>query len=225
MEVNTIGTKNCLDIARFNPNKPKVLFASTSEVYGQPQVVPQKETYYGNRNSFGNRSLYDVSKAMGESFAFQYIKEYKIDVKIARIFNTYGPHMQIDDGRVVTSFIQSAMSNKPFQIYGNGQQYRCFTYVDDLVDGLIKLMKSDGLNYPVNLGSNFKYSILDTANLINEICGKELPLEFHKIDKDDPRERIPDLTLARTLLDYNPKIEFKEGLKKTINWFKEQNGI
>lgn len=217
MTVNTQGTKNCLEIAR--TNKARVLFASSSEVYGQPLEVPQKESYYGNRNSFGNRSCYDESKALGETYCFQYIKHYNLDVRIARIHNTYGPYMNIDDGRVVTSFISSVLNNKPLKIFGSGNQYRCFTYVDDMVNGLKTLMDST-VNWPVNIGSHFKYSVVDLANKILELTNSTLGFDYCHIDKDDPAQRYPDLSTIETL-GWKAEIPVEEGLKRTIQYFKE----
>lgn len=219
IKVNTEGTFKILNFAK--RCGARVCYFSTSEIYGQPLVVPQKETYYGNVNSFGNRSLYDEAKRLGETICFQYIKEYNQDIKIARIFNTYGPNLDINDGRVIVTFIKQALLGEDITIFGDGSQYRCYTYVDDMVEGLDLLMNSN-LNTPVNLGSNDLYSIEETANIIIEKLLSKSKIVYCPIDKDDPKERLPDLTLAKSILGWQAKTSFSEGLDKTIDYVKKK---
>lgn len=228
---NVDGTRflleECKLAQKFN-KKIKFLFSSTSEIYGDPLQHPQKETYYGNSNSFGPRSLYDESKRMGETLCYQYHKHYGVDVKIARIFNTYGPNMELDDGRVITNFITQRLKNQPFTIYGDGTQTRSLCYIDDMADGLIKLMESD-INYPINLGHpGEEIDIFRLAMLINELIYGHYKImykqdyEYIKLPKDDPKQRCPDITLAKEKLSWEPKVSLKEGLLKTIDWVKTQ---
>lgn len=215
IRVNTEGVFAGLKLAKIHD--AKVLYASTSECYGQPLEVPQKESYYGNVNSFGNRSCYDNSKRLGETICFQYIKEYGLDVKIARVHNVFGPQMDPNDGRVITNFISQCLRNEDITIFGDGSQYRCYTYVDDMVEGLIRLMDR-GPNEPINLGSTQKYTILETALVIKEMTNSNSKITFMNIDKDDPKERLPDLTMAKRYLDWEAKVPFRVGLQKTIEY-------
>jgi nucleoside-diphosphate-sugar epimerase len=223
MLVGSIGTKNMLDLAL--KNKAKFLFTSTSEIYGDPLVHPQKESYWGNVNPVGERSCYDESKRFSEALIKAYEKEFGLKGKIVRIFNTFGPRMRLNDGRVVPNFINQALNNKPLTIYGSGKQTRSFCFVSDMVKGIIKMMESD-FNGPVNLGNPEEYSILEFAEKIKELSGKKLELKFLPALKDDPKQRKPDISLAGKELNWQPKISMDKGLKITINCFRKQmNGI
>ena len=214
---NSVGTYNLLVEAQ--KHKSRILFASTSEVYGNPLEHPQKETYWGNVNPNGVRSCYDESKRLGETLMMDFYREYGVEVRIARIFNTYGPRMRADDGRVIPNFINQALKNEPITIYGDGKQTRSFCYIDDLVEGLIRLMDSSYVG-PVNLGNPKERSILNLAQLIKKITKSKSKIVFKKLPKDDPVRRKPDISLARKILKWQPKISFEEGIKKTIEYFK-----
>ncbi len=214
---NSVGTDRMAKLAL--AKNAKLLFASTSEAYGEPKEHPQKESYWGNVNPVGVRSCYDESKRFGEALLMGYHREYNVDVKIVRIFNTYGPKMRIDDGRVIPNFITQALENKPLTIYGDGTQSRSFCYVDDMVKGIIKMMNSKETG-PKNLGNPKEFTILETAKLIKKLTKSSSDFVFMDLPKDDPTKRRPDISHARTLLSWEPKIEFEEGLKKTIKWFK-----
>ena len=214
---NSVGTDRMAKLAL--AKNAKLLFASTSEAYGEPKEHPQKESYWGNVNPVGVRSCYDESKRFGEALLMGYHREYNVDVKIVRIFNTYGPKMRIDDGRVIPNFITQALENKPLTIYGDGTQSRSFCYVDDMVKGIIKMMNSKETG-PKNLGNPKEFTILETAKLIKKLNKSSSDFVFMDLPKDDPTKRRPDISHARTLLSWEPKIEFEEGLKKTIKWFK-----
>lgn len=214
---NSVGTYNMLELAR--KNNAKILFASTSEVYGDPKEHPQKETYWGNVNPTGPRSCYDESKRFGEALCFAYNREYGTDIKIVRIFNTYGTRMRPNDGRVIPNFIKQALNNKPLTVYGDGSQTRSFCYVSDLIEGICKMMESD-ITGPVNLGNPSEISILETAKLIKKLTDSKSEIVFKPLPKDDPVRRRPDITLAKKKLGWEPRIGFEEGLKKTIEWFK-----
>lgn len=218
--VNTQGTFNILK----NINKnTKFLFASTSEVFGDPdpKQIPIKEEYYGNVNCFGERSCYDEAKRLGETLCYEFIKNYRHDIKIARIHNTYGPSMDINDGRVIITFIQQALQNKDITVFGDGTHYRCFTFVDDMIEALIRLMDSN-TNTPINLGSHFQFSIFETAKIIKELTGSKSQITFHPIDKDDPKERKPDLTKAKEILKWEAQINFHTGLLEMIDYVKKE---
>jgi nucleoside-diphosphate-sugar epimerase len=217
MLVNSIGTKEMLELAK--EKKAKFLLASTSEIYGQPLEHPQKETYYGNVNTVGLRSCYDESKRFAETLTFNYARKFKLNVKIARIFNTYGPRMLSDDGRVIPSFIVNALKNKPLIVFGSGIQTRSFCFIDDLIEGLIKLMNSN-YSMPVNLGNPEEIKIIDLAKKILELTKSKSKIEFKEKDKDDPEKRMPDISLAKKILKWQPKTSLNEGLKKTIEFFK-----
>ncbi len=217
---NSLGTYNMLELAR--RNKAKFLFASTSEVYGDPEKHPQAEDYWGNVNPTGPRSCYDESKRFGEALVTTYKRKFGMDVRIARIFNTYGPRMRADDGRVIPNFITQALRNEPITVYGEGKQTRSFCYVSDVVDGLVRLMDSD-YREPVNLGNPVEIGILELANLIKEIANSKSEIVFKSLPEHDPLRRRPDITRARNILGWEPKIELKEGLKRTVEWFRKQN--
>ena len=205
--------------------KSKVLFTSTSEVYGDPQVHPQNETYWGHVNPIGIRSCYDEGKRCAETLFMDYHKENNVNIKIVRIFNTYGPNMNPEDGRVVSNFIMQALKGEDITIYGDGKQTRSFQYVDDLVEGMIRMMNSpNDFTGPVNIGNPIEFSMLELAENILKITGSKSKLVFKPLPKDDPRQRQPDISLAKTKLQaWQPKIELKEGLQKTIKYFKNIN--
>jgi dTDP-glucose 4,6-dehydratase len=222
LKVGSQGTANALQIAK--NKKAKFLLASTSEVYGDPLLSPQVETYWGNVNPVGPRSCYDEAKRFAEAITMAYYREYKVDIRIARIFNTYGPRMKKDDGRVIPNFINQALSRKPLTIYGKGKQTRSFCYISDLLEGLYGLLLSKE-NFPVNLGNPNEFTILELAKLTHQMIGRNQPvgnkLVFKKLPQDDPKQRCPDINRARKLLKWEPKIELRQGLQETINWFKE----
>ena len=217
---NSIGTKNMLDLAK--EKNATILFASTSEAYGEPKVHPQTEDYWGNVNPIGIRSCYDESKRFGEALMMAYMREYGTDIKIVRIFNTYGPRMRKDDGRVIPNFIMQALEDKDITIYGDGSQTRSFCYVSDLICGLYLMINSKYVG-PKNLGNPKEYTILETAKKIKELIKSDSNFIFKELPKDDPTRRRPDITLARDLLDWEPKINFDDGLKKTVEFFKSIN--
>jgi UDP-glucuronate decarboxylase len=218
-KISVLGTLNLLELAeKYNS---KMLQASTSEVYGDPLVHPQTEEYFGNVNTIGIRSCYDEGKRCAETFCSDFKKEKNIDIKIVRIFNTYGPNMRIDDGRVISNFIIQALKNEDITIYGDGEQTRSLCYVDDLVNGLIKMMNSNFFG-PINLGNPEEYSILEVANKIIKLVDSKSQLKFLKAIADDPKVRKPDITKAKNLLKWSPKVSFDEGLKKTIKYFKAE---
>lgn len=210
------GVKRLLEISR--NKKASFLQASTSEVYGDPLEHPQKETYYGNVNPIGPRACYDESKRFAEALIVNYSKVFGTKTRIARIFNTYGPQMRKDDGRVIPNFFMQALSNKPITVYGEGKQTRSFCYVDDLVFGLELLMGSD-YSLPVNLGNQDERTILETAQKIISITGSTSGIKFLPLPKDDPERRKPDISIAKKVLGWEPKTGFDEGLLRTINWF------
>lgn len=218
-KTSVIGALNMLDLAR--GKEAKILQASTSEVYGDPLIHPQKEGYWGHVNPIGIRACYDEGKRCAETLFFDYHRQYGIKIKVARIFNTYGPRMDPHDGRVVSNFIVQAIQNNPITIYGKGVQTRAFCYVSDLVEGLIRLMESpESCIGPINLGNPTEFTILQLANKILELTGSRSELIHTELPSDDPRKRQPDITLAKELLNWSPKIELTEGLKKTIDYFK-----
>jgi dTDP-glucose 4,6-dehydratase len=213
------GTHNSLGIALHK--KARFLLASTSEVYGDPLEHPQKETYWGNVNPVGPRGVYDEAKRFAEALSMAYHRIHHLDVKIARIFNTYGPAMRLDDGRVIPNFIKQAMNDEPLTIYGDGEQTRSFCYIDDMIDGLLKLMESD-YNGPVNLGNPEEWKIKDLANLVMEVTGKKLGIRYLPPPPDDPVRRQPDISLAKKILKWEPKVSLREGFKRTWEFFCER---
>jgi UDP-glucuronate decarboxylase len=219
MRTNTVGTINLLELAR--KNKAKILLASTSEVYGDPKEHPQKENYFGNVNPIGPRSCYDEGKRCAEALFMAYKREFNLNLKIVRIFNTYGSNMSADDGRVVSNFIVNALRGKILNIYGDGTQTRSFQYIDDLIDGLIKMMKTDDeFTGPVNLGNPQEISIKELAETIIRLTKSKSKIIYKSFNEDEPKKRKPDITLAKLKLDWEPKIPLEEGLKNTINYFK-----
>lgn len=216
LKVNSIGTEKMLNIA-LNSNAV-FLFASTSEVYGDPLIPVQDENYWGNVNPIGPRSVYDEGKRYGEAITMAFFRKYKLNTKIIRIFNTYGPRMRLNDGRVIPNFIYNALNNKPLPIYGDGKQTRSFCYIDDLIEGIIKVLEVN-YNLPINLGNPEEFMIIELAEKIEKIFGRKLGFEFLPPMPDDPRKRKPDITLAKKLLNWEPKIKLEEGLKKTIDYY------
>ncbi len=219
VKTNVVGTLNMLGLAK--RVKARFLLASTSEVYGDPEVHPQPEEYRGNVNCIGIRSCYDEGKRMAETLTFDYHRENQVDIRVARIFNTYGSRMLENDGRVVSNFISQALRGNPLTVYGDGTQTRSFCYVFDLVDGLMKLMNGDYIG-PVNLGNPDEYTILQLANTIQNMVNPEAKLAFKPLPQDDPKKRQPDITKAKTILNWQPTISLQEGLKMTIEDFRKR---
>ena len=221
--INTcyIGMTNMLELAK--KNNCKILQASTSEVYGDPLEHPQKETYWGHVNCFGIRSCYDEGKRSAETLCYNYIKQFGVDVKIIRIFNTYGPSMDKNDGRVVTNFINQALYDEDITIYGDGSQTRSFQYIDDLIEAMTRVMKTDNsFHGPINLGNPNEFTIKELAEILLEIVkDSKSKIVYVELPKDDPCKRKPDISLAKKTLDWEPKIQLKEGLKRTIDYFLE----
>lgn len=214
------GAINMLGLAK--RVKAKILQASTSEVYGDPNIHPQCETYWGNVNPVGIRSCYDEGKRCAETLFFDYYRQHKLRIKVARIFNTYGPRMYPDDGRVVSNFIIQALKGEDITVYGDGNQTRSFCYVDDMIDGLVKLMDSpDDLAGPVNLGNPVEFTILELAEKVITMTGSRSKVVYKPLPQDDPMQRQPDITLATKELGWQPQIQFEEGLRRTINYFEK----
>jgi len=219
LKVGSFGTSNMLELAK--EHKARFLLASTSEVYGDPEINPQNEEYWGHLNPIGVRSVYDESKRFAEALTMAYHRKYGLDTRIARIFNTFGPKMRLDDGRVVPNFIDQAIHNKPLTVYGDGTQTRSFCYISDQIEGLVKLMKSDH-HFPINIGTTDELTILEFAKKIKKMCDSKSKITFHPLPKDDPKQRRPNIKKAREILDWEPKISLEEGLKKTIDYFKHK---
>lgn len=219
LNANSVGTKNLLDLARKN-TITKLVYASTSEVYGDPLEHPQKETYWGNVNSYGPRSCYDESKRFGEALCYTYAHSYGVDVRVVRIFNTYGPYMEKDDGRVISNLIVQALTNKPMTLYGNGMQTRSFSYVSDLVDGLYRMAVKETKGMIINLGNPVEESVLTIAHKIKALTNSPSEIVFGPLPEDDPKRRKPDISKAQKILGWEPKISLEEGLVKTIAYFK-----
>lgn len=212
------GAINLLGLAK--RLKSKILQASTSEVYGDPEIHPQTEEYWGRVNPFGPRACYDEGKRCAETLFYDYHKQHNLQIKVARIFNTYGPNMQQNDGRVVSNFIIQALQNKPISIFGKGSQTRSFCYVDDLISGLISLMETpDAVTGPINIGNPNEFTMIELANLVLEITGSSSKLEFHPLPTDDPLQRCPDISKAKTYLDWEPEVNLRTGLEKTVSYF------
>ena len=219
VKTNVIGTLNMLGLAK--RVKARFLLASTSEVYGDPEVHPQTEDYRGSVNPIGIRSCYDEGKRMAETLAFDYYRENKVEIRVARIFNTYGPRMLENDGRVVSNFVAQALRGIPLTVYGEGQQTRSFCYVSDLVNGLMRLMNGEHTG-PINLGNPDEYTILELAQAVQNLINPNAEIKFEPLPADDPRRRRPDITKAQTLLDWEPTIPLQEGLKLTIEDFRSR---
>lgn len=219
LKVGSLGTHNALGLAK--AKGAKFMLASTSEVYGDPLVNPQPETYWGNVNPIGPRGVYDESKRFAEALTMAYHREHGIDTRIVRIFNTYGPRMRLDDGRVVPNFIGQALRGEPLTVYGNGKQTRSFCYVSDLVEGICKLLISKE-NLPVNIGNPQEITVLEFADKILGITGSKSKIVYKPLPVDDPKNRRPDITKAKRILGWEPKVSLGIGLKKTIDWYKER---
>lgn len=224
LKAGALGTHNSLGVAR--AYKAKFLLASTSEIYGDPLEHPQKETYRGNVDPIGSRSVYDEAKRFAEALTMAYHRFHHIDTRIVRIFNTYGPRMRLDDGRVVPNFIQQALRNEPLTIYGDGSQTRSFCYVDDLIEGIYRLMMSD-YNEPVNIGNPEEINMLELAEIVNDLIGNKAGTVIKMAQRlgNDPQRRQPDITRAKTILGWEPKNSFKQGVTATLPYFKQKLGL
>ena len=216
LEVGTLGTRNALRIAQ--DKGARFLLASTSEVYGDPLVHPQPETYWGNVNPVGPRSVYDESKRAAEAFAMAFSRARGVEVRIARIFNTFGPRMREQDGRAVPQFVTQALAGTPITVYGDGSQTRSLCYVDDLMEGLMRLLGSD-YPMPVNLGNPHEVTMLELAELVREICSSQSVIELQPLPVDDPKRRCPDVTVARRELDWQAAVSLDDGLRRTVSWW------
>ena len=222
LKVGSLGTHNALGLAL--AKGARFLLASTSEVYGDPMVHPQQETYWGNVNPIGPRGVYDEAKRFAEAMTMAYHRSHGVDTRIVRIFNTYGPRMRLRDGRVVPNFVGQALRHEPLTVYGAGQQTRSFCYVSDLIDGIYRLLLSDEVD-PVNIGNPAELTIHEFAAIINELTGNPAGIRFEPLPVDDPKQRQPDITKARRLLGWEPKVELRAGMTQTVDWFRNQLGI
>ena len=220
VKTNVMGTINMLGLAK--RVHARILQASTSEVYGDPLIHPQTEAYWGNVNPIGLRSCYDEGKRLAETLMMDYHRQNKVDIRIARIFNTYGPRMLENDGRVVSNFVVQALRGEPLTLYGEGNQTRSFCYVDDLIEGLMRLMNHDGLYQPVNLGNPVEFTIKQLGEEVAKIVGTDVEFKYLPLPDDDPRQRQPDITTAKTILGWMPKVPLREGLEKTIQYFRQR---
>ena len=217
LKANTIGTENLMNLSI--KHNARFLFASTSEIYGDPAVTPQSEGYWGNVNTIGPRSVYDEAKRLGETLVSLFNREYGLDGAIIRIFNTYGPGMDPYDGRVVSSFIRQALNSEPFSVFGDGSQTRSFCFVDDLIDGIISMAES-GEPGPINLGNPNEIDLLTLGEAVAKVLGVEAEYSFEELPEDDPKQRRPDITLAKALLKWEPKVPLSEGIQRTAAWIK-----
>jgi UDP-glucuronate decarboxylase len=218
IKTSTVGMVHMLGLAK--RVKGRLLQASTSEVYGDPEEHPQKETYWGNVNPIGVRSCYDEGKRVAETLCMDYHRNNRVDVRIVRIFNTYGPRMHPNDGRVVSNFIVQALQGKPVTIYGDGSQTRSFCYVDDLVAGLVRMMENDQTTGPVNLGNPAEITVQELAERVIKLTGSSSKIELRSLPQDDPRKRKPDISLAKKVLDWEPRVSLEDGLRRTIEYFR-----
>jgi dTDP-glucose 4,6-dehydratase len=224
MKAGALGTHNCLGVAR--AHEARFLLASTSEIYGDPLVHPQTESYAGNVDPVGPRAVYDEAKRFAESLTMAYYRAHNVDTRIVRIFNTYGPRMDLEDGRALPNLLKQALLGQPLTVYGDGSQTRSFCYVDDLVDGIIKLLHSEE-HLPVNIGNQHEMTILQFAETINDIVGNQAGITFVKDARSvrDPQQRQPDITRAHQILKWEPNVSLEEGIKKTIPYFKKKLGV
>ncbi|MBW7881268.1 MAG: SDR family oxidoreductase [Caldilineaceae bacterium] len=222
LKVGSLGTHNALGLAL--AKGARFLLASTSEVYGDPQIHPQTESYWGNVNPIGPRGVYDEAKRFAEAMTMAYHRSHGVDTRIVRIFNTYGPRMRLRDGRVVPNFVRQSLLGEPLTVYGKGAQTRSFCYVSDLIDGIYRLLMSDEVE-PVNIGNPAELTILDFANVINELTGNKGGIRFEPLPVDDPKQRQPDITKAQQLLKWEPKVSLNEGMQMTIDWFRNQADV
>ena len=220
VKTNVMGTINMLGLAK--RIKARILLASSSEVYGDAQVHPQNEAYWGNVNPIGVRSCYDEGKRVAETLMKDYSRQNRVDIRIARIFNTYGPRMALDDGRVVSNFIVQALRGDSLTVYGDGTQTRSFCFYSDLIDALVRLMNAEGLQGPVNLGNPGEFTVLELADKVLRLTGSRSRVEFRPLPSDDPVKRCPDISLAREKLGWEPRVALEEGLEKTIPYFREK---
>jgi dTDP-glucose 4,6-dehydratase len=220
LKVNSLGTHNALGLAR--AKNAKFLLASTSEVYGDPEVHPQPESYWGHVNPIGPRGVYDESKRFAEALTMAYYNKHKLDTRIVRIFNCYGPRLRINDGRVISNFIHQALNNKPLTVYGDGSQTRSFQHVSDLIEGIVCLMNTE-YHEPVNLGNPQEKTILETAKIIKDLTASKSEIVIKPLPVDDPKRRLPDISLAQKLFKWTPKKELADGLKETIAWYRQQS--
>lgn len=218
LKAGALGSHNALGVAK--KKKARFLLASTSEVYGDPLEHPQKETYWGHVNPVGPRGVYDEAKRFAEALTMAYHRVHKINTRIVRIFNTYGPRMRIKDGRVVPNFIDQVLRGRPLTVYGRGTQTRSFCYVSDLIEGIVRLLFSD-ITTPVNIGNPNEFTILQLAKIITQLTGRKTKIVYQPLPVDDPKQRRPDIALARARLRWTPKIELKEGLRETLGWFRD----
>lgn len=219
LKVGSLGTHNALGLAR--TKKAKFLLASTSECYGDPDVSPQPESYWGHVNPIGPRSVYDESKRFAEAITMAYHRHHKLDTRIARIFNTYGPRMRLNDGRALPNFLYQALRSEPLTVYGDGKQTRSFCYVSDLIEGIYRLLESSE-HEPVNLGNPHEITILEFAERVRALVGSSAPIEFHPLPQDDPKQRCPDIAKARKVLKWEPKVKLEDGLRLTYEYFQKQ---
>ena len=217
LKVGSLGTFHALDVAL--KYGAKYFVSSTSECYGDPLEHPQKETYWGNVNPIGPRSVYDEAKRFTESVTMAYRRYHNVDTHIVRIFNTYGPRMQLNDGRVVPNFMKQALRGEPLTVYGNGNQTRSFCYVSDEIDGFMRLSKSDE-HLPVNIGNPNEFTILECAQMVLKVTGSKSPIRYEPLPQDDPKQRCPDISKARRLLQWEPKVDLETGLRKSLDYFK-----
>ncbi len=218
LKVGSLGTMHALEIAQ--KHRAKYLVASTSECYGDPLEHPQKETYWGNVNSIGPRSVYDEAKRFTEALTMAYHRYQTVDTRIVRIFNTYGPRMQLNDGRVIPNFMKQSLRGEPLTIYGDGKQTRSFCYVSDEIEGILRLAKSNE-HFPVNIGNPDEFTILDCAHRVLQVTASKSEIRYHNLPQDDPKLRRPDITKARTLLGWEPKIDLDNGLRLSLDYFRE----
>ncbi len=223
LKANALGTHKTLGLAK--AKKARFFLASTSEVYGDPEVNPQPETYWGHVNPIGARSVYDEGKRFAEALTMAYHHQHGMDVRIARIHNTYGPRMRLNDGRVIPNFIGQAMRGEPLTVYGDGSQTRSFCYVDDLIEGIWRLLTVEQMDGPVNLGNPDERTIADMAAIIQKLMGKDVGIVHKPLPPDDPKVRCPDITKARTVLGWEPKVSLEDGLRRTIEFFKSPSGV
>jgi dTDP-glucose 4,6-dehydratase len=221
LKVGSLGTHNALGLAL--AKGARFLLASTSEVYGDPMVHPQQESYWGNVNPIGPRGVYDEAKRFAEAMTMAYQRSHGVETRIVRIFNTYGPRMRLRDGRVVPNFVSQALRCEPLTVYGEGKQTRSFCYVSDLVDGIYRLLLSDE-NEPVNIGNPAELTIHDFAKVINELTGNPAGIRFEPLPVDDPKQRQPDITKARRILGWEPQVDLRTGMTQTVEWFRNQLG-
>jgi dTDP-glucose 4,6-dehydratase len=219
MKVGSLGTHNCLGLAL--AKKAKFLQASTSECYGDPDVSPQPETYWGHVNPVGPRSVYDEAKRFSEALTMAYHRHHGVDTRLARIFNTYGPRMRLNDGRALPNFLYQALRGEPITVYGNGKQTRSFCYVSDLIDGIYRLLESDE-HTPTNIGNPQEITILEFAERVRALVGASAPIVFHPLPQDDPKQRCPDITKARRILHWEPKVQLADGLRRTLEYFRQK---